>query len=180
MQRETEATAPRVLCVDDEPPVLDGLSRHRRRRFALATSVSGDAALETLAREGPFAVVVSDLRMPGGTASPCCGGCARRRLTPCACCSQSVERRPRLGAVRRRARASRRHQQAKLRLAPRAVRGHDLLVAVALGAGHVKKAQGVARRKARVRRASWRTRFARATIGAVKAETQTALGGPST
>jgi response regulator RpfG family c-di-GMP phosphodiesterase len=56
---------PRVLCVDDEPHVLDGLSRHLRRDFAVATAVGASEALAIIEREGPFAVVVSDMRMPG-------------------------------------------------------------------------------------------------------------------
>ena len=55
----------RVLCVDDEPSILDGLRRELNRRFDVTTALSGAAGLEALEREGPFAVVVSDMRMPG-------------------------------------------------------------------------------------------------------------------
>src|SRR5882672_2539455 len=55
----------RVLCVDDEPNVLEGLSLHLRRRFEVATATSGNAALELLKRDGSTAVVLSDMRMPG-------------------------------------------------------------------------------------------------------------------
>jgi response regulator RpfG family c-di-GMP phosphodiesterase len=55
----------RVLCVDDEPHVLDGLARLLRRHYAVYTAVGADAALALLAQAGPFAVVVADLRMPG-------------------------------------------------------------------------------------------------------------------
>jgi len=55
----------RVLCVDDEPNVLDGLTRNLRRHFQVVTAVGAPAALEVLGREASFAVVVSDLRMPG-------------------------------------------------------------------------------------------------------------------
>jgi response regulator RpfG family c-di-GMP phosphodiesterase len=55
----------RVLCVDDEPNVLDGLRRSLRGHVDVTTAVGGAAGLETIEREGPFAVVVSDLRMPG-------------------------------------------------------------------------------------------------------------------
>lgn len=62
-------TLPRVLLVDDEPAVLDGLRRQLRRHFEIHTATSGDdglAVLEAAAAEdsGPFAVVVSDMRMP--------------------------------------------------------------------------------------------------------------------
>lgn len=55
---------PRVLCVDDEPNVLEGLKLHLERRYDVQTANSGAAGLALLASEGPFAVVVSDMRMP--------------------------------------------------------------------------------------------------------------------
>jgi CheY-like chemotaxis protein len=55
----------RVLCVDDEPNVLEGLKRTLRRSFHVVTAVGPEAGLQTLEREGPFAVIVSDLSMPG-------------------------------------------------------------------------------------------------------------------
>lgn len=54
----------RVLCVDDEPNVLEGLRRTLRGQYCVATAVGGAAGLEVLDRERPFAVVISDLRMP--------------------------------------------------------------------------------------------------------------------
>ncbi len=56
---------PRVVCVDDDPQVLSGLSLHLRRRYDVETATSGAAALELLARQPPAAVVISDMRMPG-------------------------------------------------------------------------------------------------------------------
>jgi len=56
---------PRVLCVDDEPMVLEGLSLHLRARFEVLTAPGGEEGLEMLKYNGPFAVVVSDMRMPG-------------------------------------------------------------------------------------------------------------------
>jgi CheY-like chemotaxis protein len=56
---------PRVVCVDDEPQVLSGLSLHLRRRYEVETATSGVAALELLARQPPAAVIISDMRMPG-------------------------------------------------------------------------------------------------------------------
>jgi response regulator RpfG family c-di-GMP phosphodiesterase len=55
----------RLLCVDDEPNVLDGLSLHLRRRFDVLTATSGAAALDTLEKDRSVAVVISDMRMPG-------------------------------------------------------------------------------------------------------------------
>jgi response regulator RpfG family c-di-GMP phosphodiesterase len=56
---------PRILCVDDEPQILEGLSPHLRRHYELDTATSGLAALEMLAREPAVAVIMSDMRMPG-------------------------------------------------------------------------------------------------------------------
>ena len=54
-----------ILCVDDDPRLLDGLSRALRQDFAVTTALSGAAGLEALLSSGPFAVVVADIRMPG-------------------------------------------------------------------------------------------------------------------
>lgn len=56
---------PRVLCVDDEPKVLEGLKLHLRRQYEVQTVTSGQAALDLLQPEKPFTVVLSDMRMPG-------------------------------------------------------------------------------------------------------------------
>ena len=53
-----------ILCVDDEPNVLEGLVLNLRRDFGVITATSGREGLELLAKEGPFAVVLSDMRMP--------------------------------------------------------------------------------------------------------------------
>lgn len=55
----------RVLCVDDEPFVLEGLQRTLRRSFNVTTAVGPEAAIRVLTREGPFGAIVSDLNMPG-------------------------------------------------------------------------------------------------------------------
>ncbi|OGP69740.1 MAG: hypothetical protein A2Y80_03490 [Deltaproteobacteria bacterium RBG_13_58_19] len=57
----------RILFVDDEPNVLEGLKRMlrgKRDEWDLAFAGTGPEALEILERE-PFDVVVSDMRMPG-------------------------------------------------------------------------------------------------------------------
>lgn len=57
---------PRVLCVDDEPYVLEGLRDVLCRRFDVRSATGGVAALELLNREpDSFALVISDMRMPG-------------------------------------------------------------------------------------------------------------------
>jgi len=55
---------PRVLCLDDEPALLEGVERHLRKRYEVYTSTNGQQALEILVARGPFTVVVSDMRMP--------------------------------------------------------------------------------------------------------------------
>lgn len=55
----------RVLCVDDEPNVLDGLRRHLRQGFDVDTAEGSGEGLQMVEESGPFAVVISDLRMPG-------------------------------------------------------------------------------------------------------------------
>ncbi|MBL8950910.1 MAG: response regulator [Myxococcaceae bacterium] len=59
--------SPRVLCVDDEPNVLEGLLLHLRRKFVVTTATSGAEALTKMRGEAPFAAIVSDMRMPGMT-----------------------------------------------------------------------------------------------------------------
>jgi putative nucleotidyltransferase with HDIG domain len=57
----------RVLFVDDEPRVLDGLRdllRRQRREWDMVFALGGEAALEAIESQ-PFDVVVSDMRMPG-------------------------------------------------------------------------------------------------------------------
>lgn len=55
---------PRILLVDDEPNVLEGLERTLFGDFDVFTASSSAEGLETIDRDGPFAVVVSDMRMP--------------------------------------------------------------------------------------------------------------------
>jgi CheY-like chemotaxis protein len=55
----------RILCVDDEENVLRAFERNLRGHFELQTAVGSERGLQKLADHGPFAVVVSDLRMPG-------------------------------------------------------------------------------------------------------------------
>jgi len=55
----------RILCVDDEPAVLEGLQLKMRRRYEVQTACGGEAGLNRLVQEGPFSVVISDMRMPG-------------------------------------------------------------------------------------------------------------------
>lgn len=54
----------RILFVDDEPNVLSGLKRLLRKEYEFDTAEGGVAGLDKL-QEETYAVVVSDMRMPG-------------------------------------------------------------------------------------------------------------------
>lgn len=56
---------PRVVCVDDEPRVVEGLVLHLRKDYQVYTALGGNEALKTLKEIGGAAVVISDMRMPG-------------------------------------------------------------------------------------------------------------------
>ncbi|MFI7542041.1 HD domain-containing phosphohydrolase [Actinoplanes sp. NPDC049599] len=56
---------PRILLVDDEPNLLDGLRRQLRRDFDVETAVGAANGLFALKPAAPFAVIVSDFLMPG-------------------------------------------------------------------------------------------------------------------
>ena len=55
---------PRVVCVDDEARVVEGLVLHLRKDYQVHTALSGAEALKVLKQIGGAAVVVSDMRMP--------------------------------------------------------------------------------------------------------------------
>ncbi len=55
----------KILCVDDDPNILQAYKRGLRKLFRIETARSGAEGLEVIAPQGPFAVVVSDMRMPG-------------------------------------------------------------------------------------------------------------------
>lgn len=54
----------KILFVDDEIEILESMKRQLRRRYTVVTAESGKEALEILKNDGPFSVVVSDMRMP--------------------------------------------------------------------------------------------------------------------
>lgn len=63
-QPAPRATRPRVLLVDDERLVLDGLAVRLRQKADVTTANSGAEAVARLEAGPEFAVVVSDMRMP--------------------------------------------------------------------------------------------------------------------
>ena len=58
---------PKVLIVDDEVPILNGIKLNLGRAFDLTLAESGEEAIKAAEKEGPFEAVVSDMRMPGMT-----------------------------------------------------------------------------------------------------------------
>jgi response regulator RpfG family c-di-GMP phosphodiesterase len=55
----------RVLCVDDDSNELAGYQRNLRQQFDLETAPDGPQALTLLRNQGPFAVLIADMHMPG-------------------------------------------------------------------------------------------------------------------
>lgn len=55
----------RILLVDDDSNILNGYKRALHKKFSIVVALGGNAALEIISNNDPFAVVVSDMRMPG-------------------------------------------------------------------------------------------------------------------
>ena len=55
---------PKVLFVDDEPEILQSIKLSLRKVFQVVTATSGREGLQAIQEQGPFSVVVSDMRMP--------------------------------------------------------------------------------------------------------------------
>lgn len=55
----------RILCVDDDPNILSGFKRGLRKDFEVFTAEGGEAGLALIKCESEFAVIVSDMQMPG-------------------------------------------------------------------------------------------------------------------
>jgi response regulator RpfG family c-di-GMP phosphodiesterase len=54
----------KVLCVDDDARILEAFQRQFRKQFDIRTALGPELGLKAISEDGPFAVVVSDLRMP--------------------------------------------------------------------------------------------------------------------
>ena len=54
-----------ILFVDDDPRLLRSMVRTFARRFDVSTAPSGAEGLDLIREKGPFAVIVSDIKMPG-------------------------------------------------------------------------------------------------------------------
>ena len=55
---------PKILCVDDEPQVLEGIGLTLRRRYEVLTATSGAEALSLVDANPELSVILSDMRMP--------------------------------------------------------------------------------------------------------------------
>jgi response regulator RpfG family c-di-GMP phosphodiesterase len=55
----------KILCVDDDANILAGYQRTLRKQFCIDTVLSGADALQALSRQGPYAIIVADMNMPG-------------------------------------------------------------------------------------------------------------------
>jgi FixJ family two-component response regulator len=57
--------AEKILLVDDDSNILDGYRRSLSREFLMETALGGEQALKLATDNGPYAVVIADMRMPG-------------------------------------------------------------------------------------------------------------------
>src|ERR1039458_8275110 len=55
----------KILFIDDDTNLLAAVERNLRLKFNLVTAPGGEAALPKIGADGPFAVVVADMQMPG-------------------------------------------------------------------------------------------------------------------
>lgn len=55
----------KILIVDDDEKMLDAYRRHLKKSFDVDVAKDGDLAMTLVGRNGPFAVIISDFRMPG-------------------------------------------------------------------------------------------------------------------
>lgn len=55
----------KVLFVDDDSNILASFKRQLRKQFDVETALAAEQGLELVKKQGPYGVIVSDLRMPG-------------------------------------------------------------------------------------------------------------------
>jgi DNA-binding NtrC family response regulator len=80
----------KILFVDDEANILDTFRRGLRKRFTLETALGAQAVLHALQHSGPFAVVVSDLKMPKMDGIQFLSQVRELSPAPCASCSRAT------------------------------------------------------------------------------------------
>jgi response regulator RpfG family c-di-GMP phosphodiesterase len=54
----------KILFVDDDPNILNAFKRQLRKQYQLETASSGREGLELIRQDGPFSIIVADMRMP--------------------------------------------------------------------------------------------------------------------
>ncbi len=54
----------KILCVDDDPNILQGYKRSLRKQYDLHLATGPEEGLQMIKTKGPFAVIVSDYAMP--------------------------------------------------------------------------------------------------------------------
>ncbi|MGO8757096.1 MAG: response regulator [Terracidiphilus sp.] len=62
---EASACPDRILFVDDEADILEGYKRILHGQFDVDTAVGAERGLAAIHLFGPYAIIVSDMRMPG-------------------------------------------------------------------------------------------------------------------
>ena len=55
----------KILFVDDDANILAGFQRNLRKQFAIDIALGGEQGLAAIEANGPYAVVVADMQMPG-------------------------------------------------------------------------------------------------------------------
>ena len=55
----------KILFVDDEANILSAMERQFRKQYEVDIALGGERGLKAIARNGSYAVIVSDFRMPG-------------------------------------------------------------------------------------------------------------------
>ena len=55
----------RILFVDDDSNILEAFERQLRKKYNVETALGSEEGLKALNERGRYAVIVSDLRMPG-------------------------------------------------------------------------------------------------------------------
>lgn len=57
--------AEQILVVDDDKRVLDGIERLLHGDFSISKALNAEQGLASIELFGPYAIVISDMRMPG-------------------------------------------------------------------------------------------------------------------
>mgnify|MGYP003546810637 CR=1 FL=1 len=60
----TTAALPRLLLVDDEPAIIEGIVRRFRREYEFFSAHDGVQALKVLEQHGEMDIIITDMRMP--------------------------------------------------------------------------------------------------------------------